>query len=186
MQPGTFGVGDPAKQFDLVTFLPGRIMVGGLVAMGALLVAAGGTFAVDGFLDGLTTVLVLLGMGLAIVAFGLYYLPRGSRAVSEFRVTSEGVDLIRMDGRRFEVRWSDYRNPVVIVDARAVPIEKRIANLRSVEFVFNAVNLPAQGPIPREAVYAIMGSARSHGMNVQGWVESPTGPGPERDIKIVA
>lgn len=139
----------------------------------------------SGGLVGLESVLVLVTMGMVIVVVGAIFYPKASRGLVELSVSDEGVTLVRMDGRLFSVKWAEYRNRVLIVDARSMPPDQKVPALRSVEFVFNAVGLPVQGPIPQAAVRAIIESARSCGHSVNGWSESPTGLGREVDIQIL-
>jgi hypothetical protein len=183
--PATFDLREFAKPFDSVQLLPTRILLLLFSGLGAFLTVAGIGLAFTEFeVVGAATVAILLVLGAVILAVGAIYFPRASRAPIELQVTSDGLRLLRLDGRWYAILWSDYRNEIQIVDERGAPREQIVPSLRSIEFVFNAVNLPVQGPVPLQAVFAIMGSARSAGLVVTGWADSRLPASGAVDIKI--
>ena len=162
-----FGAPPTAKEFDSVQLFPRRALILVGAAIGAVMLAgAVGLSLVSDWTAELPSALVLSVVGILIIGVVAVYYPKASRGLSELTVDDVGLQLVRQDGRPFSIRWSDYRNRVLIVDVRSQPPEQTVPSLRTVEIVFNAVNLPVQGPISVEAVRAILKSAEAAGRSV--------------------
>ena len=185
MEPVHFDLHGSAKEFDSIQLLPRRALILFAIGLGMVIVASGvGVALTIPQTVGLGSIVVIVIIGASVSVVGAVYYPKASRAAIELVVSDEGVRLLRMDEKWFGIRWDDYRNHILIVDARALPPERKVPALRSVQYVFNAVGLPVQGPISEEAVRAIISSARSRGHGITGWSELPTGLGREVDIEI--
>lgn len=181
-----FELGPIATVYDRIQLRVARVLIRGITGLGALLIAAGIGLALwDMPAIGALSVVILVALGCLILIVGSISYPKASQGVIRLEVLPTGVTVTRVDGRSFQLEWGNYRNKIIIVDSRAFPADRKARGLSSVEFVFNAQNVPAQGPLPKEAVLAILGSARTYGMKVEGWMDERLGPGPEVDVTIL-
>lgn len=103
----------------------------------------------------------------------------------EISVDDDGLTLRGFHGEENRLSWTEPSLNLEIGDYRAVPVGQRLKEMENVEFVLRT-RLRLDAAIPIEAVRRILEQARKHDIEVSGWAESRSSPGPVRIVHIFA
>jgi len=186
MKPESFENLPLAKEFDATKCLPLRLLILVAAGFGVSMVGVGIAIGLTIFSTvGFAAPLALSLGGLAVCVTGIVLYPRAVRGMTGLLVDDQGVTMTRIDGRSYRILWSKYDGSMAITDERGFPRDKMVPALRNTEFVLAPSRLPVAGPIPMAAVQAIIKSAKSSGLAVKGWTETPGFVGSEVEITIV-
>jgi hypothetical protein len=128
-------------------------------------------------------IVVLVGLTVALTAFATRVTVHSSSR--EISVDEDGIRLLGFSGEDVRLSWEEPSLKLEIGDYRAVPVDQRLKGMESVEFLLRTRHR-LDAAIPHEAVRCILEQARKHNLEVSGWAENRTSPGPVRVIRVFA
>jgi hypothetical protein len=159
--------------------------VGGFVVLGIGFAASQGLPTHGGllFLSWQVVAVLLILLGAALAAVGLYRFMTAPLAAERLTVSRTGLKLSSPSGS-IEFDWYDAQHPLVIVDRRGLLRRNELPHASpEVEFILQP-KLPIRAVIPVTAVRLIVREAQARGLKVHGWEEEAPPPGPARQIWI--
>lgn len=115
--------------------------------------------------------ILLLG-GASLVVWQGLAITRGVRVSESLLVDDRAMLFKDTKGRLARLPWSQPGFALDIVDRRSVPVAKRNTKQASLVYVLNTRGVPLTG-LTSEALQAVLRQARSHGLQVTGYSETP-------------
>lgn len=171
-----------ARAYDRASILPRRILMGCFLALGAAMLTAGVFVHFPSSTAEQAEVLLVV-LGLTVIgacAWGLSRIPRAALGIT---IDGVGIKARALGGKSYQVSWTDRDARIRIYDWTSVPSNGRSRGLQGISYIL-APGLPVEAPVTREAVDSIIHQAKEHGLQVEGWSDSPPAPGRIGTIRV--